>query len=91
MAGLRYRICRAFRRMARLLPVASLALARRLGLLTALPCAPAWLPDPDLSETLRHVSVALIQTPETRTRRVLRALRRLHAIAGGAPRRFRLA
>jgi hypothetical protein len=44
--------CRATRRAMRLLRIAGLALAQRLGLLTALTTAPWMLPNPDLSETL---------------------------------------
>jgi hypothetical protein len=40
--------------MARLACVGSLLLAKRLGLWTALPCAPWFLPDPILSETIQR-------------------------------------
>ncbi len=58
-AALEYRLCRAWRRMARLASVHCLLLAKRLGLWTALPCAPWFLPNPDLSETLQRLVAAL--------------------------------
>ena len=45
-------ICRAYRRALRLLGLAGIVLARRLGLLSALPGPPWMLPDPDLSATV---------------------------------------
>ncbi len=48
-------ICRAYRRAWRRLGVAGVALARRLGFLSALR-GPSWmLPDPDLSEAVRRL------------------------------------
>ena len=44
-------ICRAFRRMARIVGVDSLRLAKNLRLRDAWPAIPLRLPDPDLSET----------------------------------------
>ncbi len=44
-------IFRACRRANRMLGVAIMALARRLGLVSALNGPPAWMPDPDMSET----------------------------------------
>ncbi|MBX9699666.1 MAG: transposase [Acetobacteraceae bacterium] len=51
LLGLRWRICCAFRRAYRLLGLAGIMLARRLGLYSALPAPSTWLPDPDLSAT----------------------------------------
>ncbi len=44
-------IFRACRRANRMLGVPVMALARRLGLVSALNGPPAWMPDPDMSET----------------------------------------
>jgi len=95
LPALEYRLCRAWRRMARLASVASLLLAKRLGLWTALPCAPWFLPNPVLSETLQRV----VETLFVRIERSLYALPpgllalcgKALAFAGGQPRRFRLA
>ena len=46
-------ICRTFRRAWRLLGVRGVALARRLGFLSALRGPPWFLPDPDLSESIK--------------------------------------
>jgi transposase len=55
LRDLEYWICRVARRAMRLLKVGGLYLARRLGLLSALPMWPWLMPDPDLSEALlRH-------------------------------------
>ncbi|WP_270939075.1 transposase [Falsiroseomonas oryzae] len=51
-AGLAWRIARAWRRMARRMTMGQLLMAKRLGLLSALPCDPGWLPKPHLSEGL---------------------------------------
>jgi hypothetical protein len=56
--GLEYIICRAFRRAWRVVGLAGLKLARRVGLLTALRAPPHWLPDPDLSAFLRKHMLA---------------------------------
>jgi transposase len=73
LAGLEYWICRAWRRMARLASIRSLLLAKRLGLWTALPCAPWFLPNPDSSETLQRVVAALFEKLD----------RNLHALPPG--------
>jgi transposase len=94
LPALEYRICRAWRRTARLASINSLLLAKRLGLWTALPCAPWFLPNPDLSETLHRV----VETLFVRIERNLHALPpgllalcgKALAFAGGQPRRFRL-
>jgi hypothetical protein len=60
LRALRDWICAAHRRAARILGLAGIVLARRLGMLRALP-GPCWmLPDPDLSETLRDIQVKLL-------------------------------
>jgi hypothetical protein len=69
----------------RLLRMGGLVLARRLGLLTALPMLPQYLPNPDLSEALHRFQAKLLNRlfthpppPGTLTR-----LGRLLAYAGG--------
>jgi transposase len=61
LRALRDWVCAAHRRAVRVLGLASIVLARRLGLARALP-GPAWLlPDPDLSESLKAAQEALLQ------------------------------
>lgn len=83
---LRYRICRAYRAAIRILGIRAIALARRLGFLTALPGPPWMLPDPILSETvtagLRKALIAY-PFPDPRLIPVLRTLRALLVTAAG--------
>jgi len=80
-----YWLCRAARRAMRLLGMAGLVRARRLGLLTALPMVPWMMPDPDLSESLRRCACEVMQLWPGRWPRpgLLRRLGRLLATAGG--------
>jgi hypothetical protein len=94
---LEYRLCRAWRRRARLAGLPNLLRVRRLGLYTALPGPPGLLPDPDLSETrrrviLHHLAALLLRGPVP-PRGLFALLGRLVAFAGGARARarFRLA
>ena len=81
-------ICRAYRRAWRLLGVGGMALARRLGFLSALR-GPSWLlPDPDLSEQVFSKLRAAMARARDGGLRVLpngflRSYRRLLAIAAG--------
>ena len=81
-------ICRSFRRAWRLLGVQGMALARRLGFLSALR-GPSWLlPDPDLSEwVFRRVQAVLDRLRRRELRFAppgfLRAAQRLLAAAAG--------
>jgi transposase len=81
-------ICRAYRRAWRILGVQGMALARRLGFLSALR-GPSWLlPDPDLSELVfRKLRAAMLRAREHGSRVLpdgfLRSYRRLLAIAAG--------
>ncbi|WP_372616692.1 transposase [Falsiroseomonas sp.] len=85
-ASLAWRIARAFRRVARLLTMAQLLLAKRLGLATALPCAPEHLPKPYLSETIARLAAFIrIARPK-----LLRHLIHLHRELEGNRRRWRL-
>ncbi|MBR0654674.1 transposase [Plastoroseomonas arctica] len=62
-----YWICRLARRAMRVLGMRGLALARRLGRLTALPMLPWFLPDPDLSQTIQAVILSeLRKLPDQR-------------------------
>jgi transposase len=89
-ASLLHRLCRAFRRMARILPLASVLLARRLGLAAALPCAPRHLPDPDLSEIVRTAALRALDDPRAHPPSLFRLLGRLFRQAGGRLRAWRL-
>lgn len=88
LRALEYWICRAARRAMRLLRMAGLTLARRLGLYTALPMVPWMMPDPDLSELVfRDVWETIRHIPQRWPGKgVLRTLGRLLAVAGGRPR-----
>jgi hypothetical protein len=91
---LEYWLCRAWRRTARLAAIPSLLLIRRLGLWTALPCPPALLPDPDLSETLHRAAVhhleAFLDRGVHPPPGLLGRLGRLIGVAGAVGVRFRL-
>ncbi len=89
MKSLEWRIVRAWRRAARLLPVTSIALARRLGLLSALP-APSWcLPYPELMPELLSAIRNFFHNRRIPSRRELRFLSRLHRLIAGRPHLFR--
>ena len=81
-------ICRAFRRAWRLLGVGGMALARRLGFLSALR-GPSWLlPDPDLSEQVfSKLRAAMLRARQHGLRVLppgfLRSYKKLLAIAAG--------
>ena len=81
-------ICRAYRRAWRLLGVQGMALARRLGFLSALR-GPSWLlPDPDLSEQVfSKLRAAMLRAREHGLRVLpngfLRCYKKLLAIAAG--------
>lgn len=62
LRAMEYWICRLARRAMRVLGMRGLALARRLGRLTALPMLPWFLPNPDLSQTILAVIRAEIRT-----------------------------
>ncbi|HEV7264091.1 MAG TPA: transposase [Falsiroseomonas sp.] len=77
--GLAWRIARAVRRVARLVTLAQLLLAKRLGLASALPCAPEHLPSPYLSEFARRLA-PLVRGAGPK---LLRALAAVHHMAIG--------
>ncbi len=67
-------LCRAFRRALRILKMPGIALARRLGMDSALPAPSAMLPNPDLSETLLPLMRRLAQLALGRPARTVRAV-----------------
>ena len=89
-------ICRACRRAIRLRGLKFIALARRLGFLSALNGPPGKLPNPDLSEKLKRLPLPPIPRSNKETKAFLaliKARRYLHRLAGGIkhiPRRLRL-
>jgi transposase len=87
--SLEWRIARAWRRACRLMPVASLVLARNLGLVAALPCSEADLPNPDLSETLHRARISVLESGLPILRSGLKWLMLLHRMVGGRPQAFR--
>ena len=87
-AAFAWRIARAWRRMARRLSMPQLLMGKRLGLLSALPCDPWWLPKPHLSETILFHAQFLRFDALWPT--LLPYLRTLHGLAMGDPRAWRL-
>ena len=88
LRALEYWLCRAARRAMRLLRMAGLDLAQRLGLLSALPMLPWYLPNRDLSEALFRLSewLVLVRWREQGVRPrpgLLTRLGRLLVAAGG--------
>jgi transposase len=81
-------IVRAFRRAFRITPIA-IALARRLGLASALPAEPAFLPQPDLSEWVKAVARFAQKIRATLTPGQRYALTVLTELAAGRPRFWR--
>ena len=87
LRGIEWLIVRAYRRAFRITPHA-VAFARRLGLARAQPCAPCWLPDPDLSEAVKSLARKLAESA-VRPLELLRALHFLSRRAAGEPRHWR--
>ena len=90
-------ICRAFRRMARILDVASVMLARNLRMWWSLPAMEHTIPDPPLADLMRHIirdRMAIIRTLKGRA--LAATFRQLHACndvlltAAGDRRKWRL-
>ena len=88
LASLGWRIARAWRRAAGVLGLRQLLMAKRLGLLDALPCHPHRLPEPDLSETL--LGVARDWFENRWSRRLEGMARLLHRMVAGGLRGWRL-
>lgn len=82
LRSLALRLLRAMRRIAGVMTLQQILLARRLGLFPALPVHPDSLPRPDLCPALAEAARALFATPRwTRANRTLFEF--LHALAAG--------
>ena len=90
LRNLAWRICRAWRRISRVVRLSQLLLAKRLGLQPALPAEPHYLPDPDLSEIVQAKVRVAFERMHQQPPGVFGALARLIGRAGGTPRRWRL-
>uniref|UniRef100_UPI0038CC0D75 hypothetical protein n=1 Tax=Falsiroseomonas oryzae TaxID=2766473 RepID=UPI0038CC0D75 len=86
--GIAWFIVRAFRRAFRVASGA-IAFARRLGLASALPCAPCWLPQAHLSETVQRIAQGLRAMTSPRPPALLEALHYLFRRTVGEPRMWR--
>jgi hypothetical protein len=88
LRGLAHWICAAHRRSVRVVGLPAIALARRLGMLSALPGPPWLLPDPVLSVHVhREVLTTLLSVHFQRPAPgMLRLLRSLLATVGGRAR-----
>jgi transposase len=89
-ASLRERICRSWRRVARRAPLGSVLLAKRLGMPAALPCAPCFLPDLTLSETVQKLVLHHMRNPWGAPPGFFGRAGKLLKVAGGDPRRWRV-
>lgn len=87
--SLEWRIVRAYRRMFRVMPGTAITLARRLGLLSALPCHPAQLPRPGLAPLLLTAFRAILPRPAPLHPADGHLFRALHRLVGGEMRRWR--
>ena len=67
-------ICRTYRRAWRLLGIPGVALARRLGFLSALRAPTIYLPDPDLSEWVQKRLHPILEVMRDKGFRAARAL-----------------
>ncbi len=93
LKSLEWRIVRAWRRAARILPAASMALVRRLGMVSAMP-APSWcLPYPELEPLLLRVVRNLFRPGSPDRPRPSHSqldwLSRFHRLIAGRPAAFR--
>ncbi len=89
-ASLRERICRAWRRVARRATVSQLLLAKRLEMPAALPCAPCFLPDLTLSETVQKRVLHHMKNPWGAPRGFFGLAGKLLKLAGGDMRQWRV-
>ncbi|WP_261394142.1 transposase [Siccirubricoccus deserti] len=87
LRAMEYWICRLARRAMRLLGMAGIGLARGLGLLSALPMLPWFMPNRDLSQALHAFTNAVLdRLPEQRPRPgLLTLLGKCLQHAGGRP------
>ena len=88
--ALAWRICRAWRRISRIVPLSSLVRAKTLGLPAALPAPPNFLPDPNLSKTAQALVIEALKTPAAHPPGTFNRLGKLLLDAGGRPRHWRL-
>jgi transposase len=88
LRGIEWFIVRAYRRAFRITPFA-IAYARRLGLASALPCEPCWLPKPDLSEAVKTLARKAVKSQSALPPAFLRVLHHLFTRATGEPRYWR--
>lgn len=88
--ALAWRIARAWRRVSRIVALSQILLAKRLGVLEALPAAPRYLPDLNLSEIAHALVRRALESVHTQARGTFGALARLMSQAGGRPRHWRL-
>ncbi|WP_240790128.1 hypothetical protein [Roseomonas sp. HF4] len=87
--ALAWRVARAWRRVSRLASLSRILLARRLGVLEALPAAPQHLPDPDLSNALQARIRCALMDVHNQPADLFAALARLIGRAGGGLRHWR--
>ncbi len=87
--ALAWRICRAWRRVSRIVTLSQLLMAKRLNLRAALPAAPCHLPDPDLSKTVQAMVVGALKRVHEQPRGTFRLLGKLLMRAGGNRRHWR--
>lgn len=90
LSNLAWRICRAWRRISRVVSLSQLLLARRMALQPALPAQPQFLPDPDLSRTLQATIVAALARVRHQPPGLFGTLAKLIGRAGGTRRHWRL-
>ena len=88
--ALAWRICRAWRRISRIVGLKSLVRAKNAGLRAALPAEPRWLPDPILSEIAHSLVAKSLKSTLTQPPGTFSALAGLMRAAGGNRRRWRL-
>jgi hypothetical protein len=89
LKSLEWRIVRAWRRAARILPVTSMALVRRLGMLSAMPAPPWCLPYPELEPGLIEIVRNIFRARSVPTQPEITLLARLHRLIAGRPGLFR--
>jgi len=90
MRNLAWRICRAWRRVSRVVTLSQLMLAKACALQPALPADPRWLPDPDLSKAIQPKIIAALERVHEQAVGVFGAFARVIGQAGGNRRYWRL-
>ncbi|WP_431304464.1 transposase [Sediminicoccus sp. BL-A-41-H5] len=87
--SLRERLCRAWRRVARRATLHQLLVVKELDLRSALPCAPCFLPDLALSESIEKLVAKALEDLRSIPRGLLKACGGLLKMAGGDMRQWR--